>query len=171
MRVINRDSVLWRYLSEYARGLIMDGEMLLDQAERIPHNVSDYSYLVFPFAKAYEGFLKTLFLDLDLITESDYYGNEIRIGRILNPYFRDKDYSVYAKLCRHDSVTEEVPEQLWEAWKRGRNQVFHYFPHNFRKLTYEEARGIIKDMIDAMEDVVEKCHIEVSQEEVSTLVR
>lgn len=170
MQVIGRDSLLWKYISEDTRGLIMDGEMLLDHAGKVPHEVSDYSYLVFPFAKAYEGFLKTLFLDLKLIKKSDYYGDDIRIGRILNPHFKSKKYSVYSKLCRHNGINEEIPEKLWKMWKKGRNQVFHYFPHNFRKLSYQEALQIIRGFAEAMATVIEKCGIEVLEEKISTLV-
>lgn len=85
MQVIERKSKLWRYLPEEIRSLILDGENLLIECHAISGKVSDYSYLVFTFAKAYEGFLKHLFLDLGLIHEEDFYGDDIRIGRILNP--------------------------------------------------------------------------------------
>ncbi len=151
MEVVNKDGALWEYLTEEMRGLILDGEDLLTHAETARNKVSDYSYLVFPFAKSYEGFLKLFFLDLGLIQEDEYYGEEIRIGRILNPVLMKKKYSVYKKLSRHKSVGTEIARKLWVIWKRGRNQVFHYFPHNFRKLGKKEALDIVKEFVDSMD--------------------
>ncbi len=150
MQVINRKSKLWNYLSEDLVGLIEDGERLLIECHSLSGKVSDYSYLVFPFAKAYEGFLKHYFLDLGLIDEADFYGDDIRIGRILNPFFIDKDFSVYAKLKKMQNG-EDLVHQLWKIWIKGRNQVFHDFPHNFRRLSKEESAEIIDEFIKAME--------------------
>lgn len=150
MQVVKRDSKLWAYLPEELRGLIEDGERLLVECHTLSGKISDYSYLVFPFAKAYEGFLKNFFLDLGLIDDAQFYGDDIRIGRILNPVFMHERFSVYAKLKQlHDN--EEIARQLWEIWIKGRNQVFHFFPHNFRKLSKDEAVQIVDEFIKAME--------------------
>ena len=153
--IVSRNSKLWDYVPGEVQGLLEDGEHLLVEGNVYSGKVSDYSYMVFPFAKAYEGFLKRLFLDLDLINEEDFYGESIRIGRILNPIFKDKDYSVYTKLERYGKQGEEAAEKLWSIWREGRNQVFHYFPHNFRRLSESEAENIIKKFIDAMNSSVE----------------
>lgn len=155
MRIVERNSKLWKYLNDEIRDLIIVGEHLFIECHALADEVEDYSYLVFPFAKGYEGFLKHFFLDLGLIKEEEFYGEIIRIGRVLNPIFKDKDYSVYAKLAKHKEAGEEVSARLWNSWKRGRNQVFHYFPHNFRRLSSEEAHSIIIEMVSAMEDAVE----------------
>lgn len=144
--------------------------MLLAHAEEIPHKVSDYSYLVFPFSKAYEGFLKKFFLDLGMIREDEYYGDEIRIGRILNPVFKRKGFSVFRKLKRRNSGSGEAAERLWAIWKRGRNLVFHYFPHNFRSLAFNEAVEVIKELIAAMSEAVERCGVS-SRSSINTLAK
>lgn len=154
MIVVPRESKLWSYLPEEIKGLIEDGEHLLIECHTLSGKVSDYSYLVFPFAKAYEGFLKNYFLDLGLIKEDEFYGDDIRIGRILNPMFMEKNFSVYAKLQKVDGYNPKAAKHLWEIWKKGRNQVFHYFPHNFRRLSKEESAEIIKGMISAMQEAV-----------------
>lgn len=154
MQLVKRDSKLWAYATEEIKGLIQDGEHLLIECHSLSGKVSDYSYLVFPFAKAYEGFLKRFFLDLGLIKEDEFYSDDIRIGRVLNPIFMKKKYSVYSKLKKAELADPEMPQQLWEAWTRGRNQVFHYFPHNFRRLSKEEALEIIRAFVDAMKDAV-----------------
>lgn len=154
MQVIKRNSKLWKYLSGEIKGLLEDGEHLLIECHALSGKVSDYSYLVFPFAKAYEGFLKRYFLDLELIKEEEYYGDDIRIGRILNPMFMEKKFSVYAKLKKIKGYDPNMPEKLWKIWRRGRNKVFHYFPHNFRRLSKEEAADIINEFMKAMEAAV-----------------
>lgn len=167
MQVIDRKSPLWDYLPEEIKGLIVDGEALVDQAKNQQEMISDFSYLVFPFSKAYEGFLKRFFLDLDLINEDEYYSDDIRIGRILNPHFMKSEGNIFDKICDDENTKikegREVAEKLWAIWKRGRNLVFHYFPHNFRRLSYEEAVEIVKDLVDAMETAVVECGLVVPE--------
>ncbi|KXK09261.1 MAG: hypothetical protein UZ22_OP11002001140 [Microgenomates bacterium OLB23] len=54
---------LRNYISEGQKDLIDEGLHLLEHAENShDENLHDYSFVVFPFAKAYEGFLKQVFL-------------------------------------------------------------------------------------------------------------
>lgn len=142
------------------RDLIEDGEVVLsfvfENKDKSKVGISDYSFIVFPFAKAYEGFLKRFFWDAGLITEDEYFSDEIRIGRLLNPDYEDNS-SIYKKVCGG----KKVPDKLWKVWKRGRNLVFHYFPHNFRRLGYNEALDIVNGIVDAMNEVVTSCSIKV----------
>lgn len=167
MQGLARKSVLWDYLTAEQRGLIEDGELLVEQAHKMPHGVSDYSYLVFPFSKAYEGFLKKLFLDMKLMRPEDYYGEDIRIGKILNPHFIKEHGSIYNRVCKGVDKNGEnkVAARLWGTWKKGRNLVFHYFPHNFRRLSFTEAKEIIEEIIGSMNYAMEKCELPVYQEE------
>lgn len=159
MQLIDRNSVLWAYLAGEIKGLIVDGELLLDHAGEFTNGVSDFSFLVFPFSKAYEGFLKRLFLDLRLIREDDYFSDDIRIGRILNPGYVHEHTSVYKKICLHQKTHPDLSNKLWYIWKKARNQVFHYFPHNFRKLSYNEALELIREIIGVMEITVTACKL------------
>ena len=160
MQIIARDSPLWIYITPEVRDLIEDGEVVLnfvyENKERSKVRISDYSFMVFPFAKAFEGFLKRFFWDAGLITEGEYFSDEIRIGRLLNPGYEDNS-SVYRKICGG----KEIPDKLWKAWKRGRNLVFHYFPHNFRRLGYNEALDVVNEIIKAMDAVVFHCSVKV----------
>ncbi|MCA9307976.1 MAG: hypothetical protein R3B92_01380 [Patescibacteria group bacterium] len=163
MECIKKDSPLWMYLSEYQRGLLLDGEELCNHVSHISDNISDYSFLVFPFAKAYEGFLKQFLLDLDFIQEDEYYGDDIRIGRIMNPhYLKNNRNSLFDRMCNYKNGGEALAKRIWNVWRRGRNEVFHYFPHNFRKLTYNEALEIIKEIIEVMNLLVVKCDLDTS---------
>lgn len=157
--LIDRKARLWQYLDEDLQGLVSDGEALLDDLKVHRIAISDYSYLVFPFSKAYEGFLKKMFYDLKLIDRSSFYSDDIRIGRILNPNFTHESSSVYERIPHH-LPDNDLSKLLWTVWKNGRNLVFHYYPHNFRKLEYGEALGIIKEIVAAMEKAVKVVYYE-----------
>jgi len=87
MYSLDKTSFFWQYLSAGQKGLIEEGLYLLNNIKEHPDaNISDYSYLVFPFAKSYEGFLKKLFLDLGFISQQVYESDHFRIGRALNPH-------------------------------------------------------------------------------------
>ncbi len=162
MQVIDRTSTLWQYIKPEIRELIEDGEIILNFVYKYheKEEISDYSFLVFPFSKAYEGFLKGFFLDLGLIREEEYFSDDIRIGRILNPYFTHEKANVFNKVCGGGKAGTEVAHRLWNIWKRGRNLVFHYFPHNYRRLGYDEALDIINEVIGAMNTAVMHCNVD-----------
>jgi len=153
--MLDKKSKFWQYLPDEQKGLLEDGQKLIDWAGEKP-NISDYSFLVFPFSKCYEGFLKKLFLDLGFIDEDYFYSDRIRIGKILNPnYGRDHpDRSAYRKLGAHLGDFT-LPEKLWQIWKKYRNRVFHYFPANLRKLTYDEAKIAASEVVEVMNQAVE----------------
>ncbi|RJR27140.1 hypothetical protein C4561_03175 [candidate division WWE3 bacterium] len=174
MQLVDRKSWLWNYLQPEIKNLISDGEILLTfvRKGKTGAKITDYSFLVFPFAKAYEGFLKKLFLDLGIIAHDEYYGDEIRIGRLLNPRYQKEVRNVFSHECRSATGKKPLMEELWAVWKRGRNLVFHYFPHNFRKLSYQEAMDIITEMVDIMHSAVADCelNVKVKSEEVSSIL-
>ena len=153
--MITPGSVLWNYLSPQQKKLASDGTWLFEDRKNHPtQELSDYSYLVFPFAKLYEGFLKQLFRDLHIIEERDYQSDHFRLGKVLSPNLvrRLGKRSAYQQVS--DRFGEKLAQQLWIAWKQGRNLVFHYFPHNFRALTIDEAVERISLTVDAMEAAV-----------------
>ena len=140
-----------KLLTEEQKQLLEDGQHLLAWIREKPRNgFSDYSFLVAPFAKAYEGFLKVFFLKLGLISESQYHSDRFRVGKVLNPALQDKKWSVYRKL-RGKEAGESLAKQLWSAWKNGRNLIFHYFPNNLHRLTFSEAEERINAILLAIE--------------------
>ncbi|MBI2029900.1 hypothetical protein HYT02_05780 [Candidatus Gottesmanbacteria bacterium] len=157
--MINKNSALWSYLSEGQKGLIETGEFLLADAKDHQKPISDFSYIVFPIAKAYEGFLKQLFLDMGFISKEQYESDRFRVGRELNPNFAKErpDISVYLKIVKYCNG-QELADNLWNAWKRGRNLLFHYFPHNQLKVTLESAEEAINLIISAMEQSFASCN-------------
>ncbi len=112
--------------------------------------ISDYSFLVAPIAKAYEGYLKDFFLKIGLIDNNMYKSDRFRVGKALNPSLRYKRFSIYQKLAKLDDQGEELAEILWDAWKEGRNETLHFFPHNLKKLTFDDALTRINLMLIAV---------------------
>lgn len=162
MDIVADNRNLWNYMSKGQQDLLMQGQYMIDKvAKEGKYNFDDYSFLVFPFAKAYEGFLKQLFLDVKFITHLDYISNHFRLGKVLSPYMARKlgDKSVYEKIVQTSG--RDLADSIWHTWKIGRNQVFHYFPHNLKSLTLPEAETIIKTMIETMERSVDELKVSV----------
>lgn len=149
-------TLLWNYLSETQRQLATDGQLLLDDRDRHPNeHLSDYSYLVFPFAKLYEGFLKQLFLDLSVISQREYESKHFRVGKVLSPNLvrRLGERSAYGHVAKR--YGKELADTLWNTWKQGRNLVFHYFPHNVSRLSLSAAKSLIEMIMLTMTQSVD----------------
>ncbi len=157
--MIKEESALWKYLSNEMRQLAVDGRLLIE--DRKLHGdvqLSDYSYLVFPFAKLYEGFLKYLFRDLGIIEERDFRSDHFRIGKVLSPNLAQRlgRRSAWRQIEKRFGV--ELANRLWQTWKQGRNLLFHYFPHNYRALTQSQAEALVRSIIETMEEAVRETH-------------
>lgn len=150
LQMVKNHSV-WSYFSATQKDLVKEGEFLYKVVKN--EKFKDYSFLVFPFAKAYEGYLKQLFLDVDFITHLDYISDHFRLGKHLSPHLVNRlgDRSIYRRISEESS--EELAKKIWEMWKKGRNQIFHYYPHNLRRIEYEEAfefnRSFLRVMMEA----------------------
>lgn len=141
---------VWHYFSSTQKDLIQEGNYLMTITEEKKFKFKDFSFLVFPYAKAYEGYLKQLFLDVGFITHLDYISDHFRIGKYLSPHLIQKlgDRSIYTQIIKHSS--EDLASEIWTMWKRGRNEVFHYYPHNIKRLTFDDARIMNEDILHAM---------------------
>lgn len=153
--MIEETSTLWQYLSPDMQTLARDGEFLIEDSIRHRDTPpTDFSYLVFPFAKLYEGFLKKLFLDAKIISDREYKSDHFRIGKVLSPNMvrRLGDRSAYRQIS--DRYGAELAARLWYIWKEGRNLVFHYFPHNYRSLTRMAAVELVNQLVSSMREAV-----------------
>ncbi|MFA6602914.1 MAG: hypothetical protein WCT01_03870 [Candidatus Shapirobacteria bacterium] len=126
------------YLSPQQDLLIADIEIIFSRLKTID-KISDFSFIVAPAAKAYEGFLKEFFFRVGLIDKYTYQSDRFRVGKTLNPSLRYKRFSIFQKLAEIDPEGEELAENLWNAWKYGRNEIFHYFPNISQNITYAES--------------------------------
>ena len=151
--LINKESKFWLYLSQGQKDLISEGLYLMDDIIRDQaYQFKDYSFLVFPFAKAYEGFLKQIFRDKDLISRLDYISDHLRLGKLMSPNLIGKlgDKSLYKKI--QERYSQELADKVWNVWKSGRNQIFHYFPHNFKAISFNESRELSLKILKTMEE-------------------
>ena len=143
------------------RELLNESRLLLKISENL--NFHDYSFIVFPAAKAYEGFLKKLFLDMGFITSEDYFGKRFRIGKALNP-FLEKEFrreSVYDRLV--DSCGgKSLADKLWETWKNCRNLIFHWFPNEKNAISLDEARERLGMISEAIDQATKECKIKLN---------
>lgn len=142
------------FLTQEQKQLLEQAWYLLDREKELGTNARmvDYGYLVFSVAKVYEGYLKTFFYQMGFISKKHYHNEHFRIGKSLNPdlpnRYRDEEwvYDDVAHVCG-----ESLARQLWRAWKRGRNQVFHYTAQNGERLTLHEAELRVEEIVEAME--------------------
>ena len=137
-----------KYLSPSQDALINDVVTVLSSLEQ--DHINDYSFIVSPISKAYEGYLKDFFLKTHIIDKYDYESDRFRVGKTLNPSLRYKRFSIYQKLANLSEEGEALAEELWNAWKYGRNEIFHYFPNNLKNLTRDEAEERITLLLNAI---------------------
>lgn len=138
-----------KFLTLHQQNLITDVETII---QKINSNdqIYDYAFFVAPIAKAYEGFLKDFFLKIGIISDNDYESEHFRVGKTLNPSLRYKRFSVFQKLADIHENGEELAENLWTAWKFGRNEIFHYFPNVSQNLSRNEAEERIELVLKAI---------------------
>lgn len=140
----------------------MESQKLINTVDNWKEEFHDYAFIVFPAAKAYEGYLKHLFLKMGFISREDYDGKRFRIGKALNPslekHLREKE-SVYDKIVAFCS-DETLADKLWEVWKNSRNMIFHWFPNEKNSISYDEAVDSVGQIIAAFDMAFEECRIE-----------
>ncbi|PIR61843.1 MAG: hypothetical protein COY81_03425 [Candidatus Pacebacteria bacterium CG_4_10_14_0_8_um_filter_43_12] len=133
--------------------------VLYERERQLASQLTDYSFIIFPVAKAYEGFLKQYLLQIELISQTTFEGRRFRIGRSLNPdvrYDQRDQYWLYddvARLCG-----EKLAHDLWEAWLSCRNRIFHYFPLHNVTLTLAEV-GDKLGLLDVTMDQAFNCQV------------
>ena len=150
-----------QYVSEVERQLLIEADFLLDREKKFPKNklLADYGFLVYPAAKAYEGFLKTFFYQNGLIDSYMYKSEHFRIGKAINPDLPEKyreDGWVYDDLAR--LFGDDIPDRLWATWRKCRNHVFHFKPDKLRLYTLVEAQIKIELIFSTIALTVERQH-------------
>ena len=121
----------------------------------------DYAFIVFPAAKAYEGFLKKLFLDMGFISPEDYYGKHFRVGKALNPSLekelRERE-GVYDKIVQYCGG-EDLAGKMWFCWKECRNLLFHWFPNEKNAISLVEAKEKVNLIVETIDSAFGRCNI------------
>lgn len=149
----------WNYLSPTQKDLLLEGQYLMNEIiKNHAYRFKDYSFLVFPFAKSYEGFLKQLFKDNHFISHLDYISDHLRLGKLLSPNMipRLADRSLYLKI--QNASSHDLADKIWQTWKIGRNEIFHYFPHNLKAASFQEAEKYANQIIETMKEAYTTLH-------------
>lgn len=155
----------WSYLPEDLQESLELSFKLADMSATWSKRFHDYSFIVFPAAKAYEGFLKKIFLDMGFITDADYHGKHFRIGKSLNPDLENKykgDGWVYKDLSSFCGG-EELPKKLWQTWKESRNLLFHWFPNEKNVVSHNEAVERLLAVVGAIDEVFTACRVQLKR--------
>lgn len=146
-------SSLYRSLAPELQELLRIAVSLYTRERRQGPQFPDYSFVVFPLAKAYEGFLKQYLFELHLLTTEQYHDKRFRIGRALNPDLRNHQrdeqwlYDDIVRLC-----SPEIGRTLWDTWLHCRNRIFHFFPTANQRLSLEKAGEYLVLIYTAMSD-------------------
>ena len=156
-----KNRVWWEGMDDGIIDLLNESRILIENVPLWTEKFIDYSFIVFPAAKAYEGFLKKVFLDRGFITSEDYYGKHFRIGKALNPSLEPKyrAESVYDKVTDFCGGERSLADRMWETWKNCRNMIFHFFPNEKNAVSFEEAKDRVNEIISTMEEVSLGCRI------------
>ena len=155
------NKVWWSAIHEDLRELLVESVLLIKEVESWNEKFHDYAFVVFPAAKAYEGFLKGLFFELQFISDKDYYGKHFRVGKALNPAL---DPDLRKKEGVYDKVVEycggkKLADQLWSTWKNCRNLLFHWFPHEKNAIDFAEAKSKVQNVIDSIDLAYQSCKL------------
>ena len=152
----------WGYLGKDLQGLLREAVLLIEKVSLWDEKFPDYSFVVFPAAKAYEGFLKLLFLERGFISEDDYYGKRFRVGKALNPSLEKRlraKESVYDKIVQFCGG-KDLADKMWNTWKVCRNLLFHWFPNKKNAIDFDQSKEKVALIIETMDAAFDDCKIE-----------
>ena len=165
----------WGYIHEDIKELLIQSLLLVETADKWEAKFTetfgrgplkkegfhDYAFIVFPAAKAYEGFLKKLFLDMGFISPEDYYGKHFRVGKALNPSLekelRERE-GVYDKIVQYCGG-EDLAGKMWFCWKECRNLLFHWFPNEKNAISLVEAKEKVNLIVETIDSAFGRCNI------------
>jgi len=139
--------------------LIKQSFYLLEWAKKSGDKLYDYSFIVMPAAKAYEGFLKQWLFDLGLISRKTLERDRFRIGKALNPEL--EKVRRLRRACLYDEISQKCSQEtaltLWQTWKECRNRLFHYFYKEQQAFTLKEAEQRLNQIVETIELALENC--------------
>ena len=153
----------WEYLEKDLQGLLREATLLIEKVSLWDEKFPDYSFIVFPAAKAYEGFLKRLFLERGFISEEDYYGKRFRVGKALNPSLEKRlraKESVYDKIVQFCGG-KDLADKMWNTWKVCRNLLFHWFPNEKNAIDFDQSKERVALIIETIDAAFDDCKIEL----------
>jgi cold shock CspA family protein len=136
---------IYNFLYEHDRETLLSGTALLQTVEKVTLKLPDYSVLVMPFARAYEGFLLKLFCKVGLADEAtvEVDGHAIQIGK----WLKEIEETIVDKR-RHGHVVYDLDT----AWSGCRNLLMHSDPgRDVRMENLDQAKREIGVVVRGME--------------------
>lgn len=159
----------YQSLYDQEKRLVENAIQLYEREYELDSELKDYSFIVFPISKAYEGFLKRRFFDFKLIERKTYEGGRFRIGKALNPDVTERSRDKYwlfddlSQLCGN-----QLARELWDTWLVCRNHVFHFYPLSDNSLSLESAGNYLLRVSNAMRTLIE-CQTELQHQKKSEI--
>jgi hypothetical protein len=128
--------------------LFQDSKYLLVKAQEPPFaQVSDYSYIVLPAAKAYEGVLKKILVNAGLVSEQTILEKpELSLNSYFNPVGNEGIFNSLKDKARDKAI----PHIIYSTYQECRNQIFHHDSYRDSKITLEDADFYIRRIDDAI---------------------
>lgn len=113
--------------------------------------VSDYSFLILPTAKAYEGILKKILINKGMLKEEGLKNNpNVNVGSFFNPLGNEAVF----KILRDKARDKSIPHVIYSTYQECRNQLLHYDLYRDNRVkSIDEARFIYQRIIDAINKV------------------
>jgi hypothetical protein len=152
MQVFDFEDTNWfSLLDTNGQRLVKLSELLYEREERMQTAYESYSFVVFPMAKAYEGFIKLYLKRSGILHRNDYIDVKFRIGRALNPDISERhknEWWLYDDLER--ACGKDTARALWNAWIECRNHVFHFYFDEEIEMPLAEAKKKLTQMSIAM---------------------
>lgn len=130
-------------------------------------DLSDYSCMVLPLAKAYEGVLKKILVRAGFISEADLQENpDISIGKYFNPVGNNAIF----RALKDQARDKAIPHVIYSTYQECRNLIFHYDPYRDNRLkTIEDAEFYERRISDAIKKAFETFQKVEAEPEVKTV--
>ena len=130
-------------------------------------NLSDYSCMVLPLAKAYEGVLKKILVRAGFINEADLQENpDISISRYFNPVGNNAIF----RALKDQARDKTIPHVIYSTYQECRNLILHYDPYRDNRLkTIEDAEFYERRISDAIKKAYETFQKVEAKPEVETV--
>lgn len=144
----------------WQQALIDESWDLLEQEKRAALKRADYGFIVFPMAKAFEGYMKDWLMHQGLISHQTWSSQRFRLGRALNPDVAPPQrdhwwlYDDVSRVCG-----KELARMIWTSWLECRNHVFHYFPDASKAMDLADAEACLLQLNQTMEQT-QACLVE-----------
>lgn len=145
------------FLNDHGKRLALLSKSLYERELRLQSGYESYSFVVFPLAKAYEGFLKYYLREMNLLSNTLYSDKKFRVGRAINP---DVSLSHRNEWWLYDDVerlcSRTIARSLWNTWLECRNKMFHFYFDDETLLPLDVAEKKLMQLSRTMEEAM-KC--------------